>query len=231
MPRFRPYISPSCPYFDGRLLLPMYSALLQRSSASLATFSAGDIRKNLSVCGASALSSDCTAASTLASDSAVPSVPTVCREARDVGGQVRVDVLRQRVAELLLVDRLHVDDGLHLDDVLDAKGGIRPDIQRDRGRGFRDRLVHDRGVFGLRPAARLPMLATLTVLPTLASFSKPRLTLLANSRFDSVARRTCFDQMSGENTPSEIVLSTNSVAPVATGYPLSLVRGMPRVAR
>src|SRR5580765_2029297 len=78
----------------------------------------------------------------------------------------------------------------------------------------------------LARAARLPMLATLTVLPTVASDSKLRLTLLAMTRFASVARRTCLDQMSGEKTPFAIVWSTNSSAPVATvGYPLALCEG------
>src|SRR5215471_2826967 len=70
----------------------------------------------------------------------------------------------------------------------------------------------------LARAARLPIEDTFTALPTLASSSNSRSTALAKTRFDSVARSTCFDQMSGENTPSAIVLSTNSVAPVATGY-------------
>ena len=77
----------------------------------------------------------------------------------------------------------------------------------------------------LHARARLPIDATLTVLPTVASASKPRLTKL-QTRFDSVALRTCLLQTSGEKTPSAIVLSTNSVAPVATGLnPLTLCEG------
>src|SRR5262252_2453143 len=70
----------------------------------------------------------------------------------------------------------------------------------------------------LARAATLPTLATLTDLPTAASSSKPRLTHLAKTRFDSVARSTCLLQMSGEKMPSAMVLPTNAVAPVATGH-------------
>src|SRR5262245_29299307 len=68
----------------------------------------------------------------------------------------------------------------------------------------------------LARAARLPIEATLTVRPTSAASSNWRLTFLANTRLDSVARRTSFAHLSGLNTPSAIVLSTNSFAPVAT---------------
>jgi len=63
----------------------------------------------------------------------------------------------------------------------------------------------------LARAARLPIEATLTVLPTSAASSKARLTFFAKTRFASVALRTSFAHLSGEKTPSAIVLSTNSV--------------------
>jgi hypothetical protein len=71
-----PYMSPSVPLLTGVLPLPMYSAFDQRSSASLATFSAGVMTKKRSSCGTSTSSSSLIAASTLASETAVPSVPT-----------------------------------------------------------------------------------------------------------------------------------------------------------
>ena len=54
-------------------------------------------------------------------------------------------------------------------------------------------------------AARLPMEATFTVLPTEASSSNPRFTLLAMTRLLSVARSTCLLQMSGLKMPLAIV--------------------------
>src|SRR5262245_55597270 len=68
----------------------------------------------------------------------------------------------------------------------------------------------------LARAARLPIEATLTVRPTSAASSNCRLTFLAKTRLLSVARRTSFAHLSGLKTPSAIVLSTNSFAPVAT---------------